>query len=344
MESNDIHNKLINEYRFPDDDNPLKIPLGVTESGEVIGEDFKNVSNLIISGVTGSGKTSFVLAIMVELMEVNSPDKVRFMIYDSKKVDYILGIESPFLFMPIIHDDDTLFKKLEWVSKMIDQRLADNCVQKEYPDIFLIIDDYYSCYSKCKTILEEIIVKNRKARVHCIIVSSIFTPKTISNELLSNIDNRVLFHVTEKANSVFLLGEAGAEQLAKPREVFYKRMGKMDKCEVIKTDENAFSYNSTKYGKDYYFIQDYNEIKHLEKDSESVYNGYDELFEDAGRLVIEKDKASIGYLQRMFRIGFNRAAIIMDQLFEAGVVGDELGTKPRNIIMTLEEFEQMIKN
>ena len=343
MESKDIHNKSINEYQYPDNDNPLKIPLGVTESGEVIGEDFKNVSNLIISGVTGSGKTSFVLAIMVELMEVNSPDKVRFMIYDSKKIDYNCGIESPFLLTPIIHDEDTLFEKLECLSKVIDQRLAENCLQKEYPDIFLIIDDYYSCYSKCKSIFEEIVAKNRKAKVHCIIVSSIFTKKTISSELLSNIDNRVLFHVTEKANSIFLLGEAGAEQLVKPREVLYKRMGKIDKCEVIKTDENAFAYNSTKYGKDYYFIHDFNEIKHLETDSESVYNGYDELFEDAGRLVIEKDKASIGYLQRMFRIGFNRATKIMEQLSEAGVVGAELGTKPRNIIMTLEEFEQMIK-
>ena len=71
--------------------------------------------------------------------------------------------------------------------------------------------------------------------------------------------------------------------------------------------------------------------------------GRDEYFEQAGRFIIEKDKASIGMLQRMFKIGFNRAARIMDQLAEAGVVGEEAGTKPREILMTLEEFERYIE-
>jgi S-DNA-T family DNA segregation ATPase FtsK/SpoIIIE len=71
-------------------------------------------------------------------------------------------------------------------------------------------------------------------------------------------------------------------------------------------------------------------------------NGRDEYFADSGRLIIEKDKASIGMLQRAFKIGFNRAARIMDQLAEAGVVGGEEGTKPRKILMTLDEFEQML--
>ncbi len=71
-------------------------------------------------------------------------------------------------------------------------------------------------------------------------------------------------------------------------------------------------------------------------------SGYDEYFADAGRLIIEKDKASIGMLQRAYKVGFNRAARIMDQLAEAGVVGPEGGTKPRKILMTAEEFEQFI--
>ena len=73
-------------------------------------------------------------------------------------------------------------------------------------------------------------------------------------------------------------------------------------------------------------------------------NGRDAYFIDAGRLIIDKDKASIGMLQRAFKIGFNRAARIMDQLCEAGIVGGEEGTKPRKILMTPEEFEQYIQN
>ena len=71
-------------------------------------------------------------------------------------------------------------------------------------------------------------------------------------------------------------------------------------------------------------------------------DGRDDYFERAGRFIIEKDKASIGMLQRMFKIGFNRAARIMDQLAEAGVVGDEEGTKPRKILITMEEFEELL--
>ncbi|MDE7427795.1 MAG: hypothetical protein K2N00_00750, partial [Lachnospiraceae bacterium] len=71
---------------------------------------------------------------------------------------------------------------------------------------------------------------------------------------------------------------------------------------------------------------------------------YDEYFAEAGRFIIEKDKASIGMLQRMFKIGFNRAARIMDQLADAGVVGEEEGTKPRRILMSAEEFEAYVKN
>jgi S-DNA-T family DNA segregation ATPase FtsK/SpoIIIE len=72
-------------------------------------------------------------------------------------------------------------------------------------------------------------------------------------------------------------------------------------------------------------------------------SGYDQYFADAGRFIIEKDKASIGMLQRVFKIGFNRAARIMDQLCEAGVVGEEEGTKPRKILMTAEAFEQLVE-
>ena len=73
-------------------------------------------------------------------------------------------------------------------------------------------------------------------------------------------------------------------------------------------------------------------------------SGRDELFAQAGRFLIEKKKATIGNLQRMFKIGFNRAARIMDQLYEAGVVGEEQGTKPREIIMTAEQFEELLRN
>ena len=72
-------------------------------------------------------------------------------------------------------------------------------------------------------------------------------------------------------------------------------------------------------------------------------NGNDDLFEKAARIIIEKDKASIGMLQRAFKIGFNRAARIMDQLAEAGVVGEEEGTKPRKILMSMEQFEQYVE-
>lgn len=83
-------------------------------------------------------------------------------------------------------------------------------------------------------------------------------------------------------------------------------------------------------------------MRRLRQRQQAAPNGRDEYFEQAGAFIIEKEKASIGMLQRMFKIGFNRAARIMDQLAEAGVVGEEEGTKPRKVLMTMEEFCQMM--
>ncbi len=226
------------------------------------------------------------------------------------------------------------------------------------PQLVIILDEVADLMMVAAADVEDSIVRlaqlARAAGIHLIIATQKPTVNVITGLIKANVPSRIAFSVSSGTDSRVILDMNGAEDLLGNGDMLYAPQNLSKPIRVqgafvsddevsavvdfLKNNNESAEYNSD--------IE--NQIQNSETGSGSVSisgepdNSRDALFAEAGRLVIENQKGSIGYLQRNFRIGFNRAARIMDQLAEAGVVGPEMGTKPREIRMSISEFEELL--
>ncbi len=233
---------------------------------------------------------------------------------------------------------------------------------RSMPQIIIIVDELADLMMVASHEVEDSICrlaqKARACGIHLIIATQRPSVDVITGLIKANIPSRIAFAVSSQVDSRTILDSVGAEKLLGKGDMLFFPQGFSKPVRVqgafVSDDEVArvtefiqAQYDSPVY--DTSIDNKINEVQYASNQtasasaSEADDNGRDEIFAEAGRFVIEKQKASIGVLQRVFKIGFNRGARIMDQLCEAGVVSDEDGKKPRNILMTMEEFERMIE-
>ena len=233
---------------------------------------------------------------------------------------------------------------------------------KKMPQIVIIVDELADLMMVCPGEVEESICRlaqlARAAGIHLIIATQRPSVDVITGLIKANMPSRVAFSVSSGVDSRTILDMNGAEKLlgkgdmlfypqgySKPARVqgaFVSDKEVSDVVDYLKNQSLGNVYNS--------YAEDIEEkIKNIGSSGGSSGSGSgggndrDEYFEEAARFIIDKDKASIGMLQRVLKIGFNRAARIMDQLCEYGVVGEEEGTKPRKVLMSMEQFEQLLE-
>ena len=233
---------------------------------------------------------------------------------------------------------------------------------KKMPQIVIIVDELADLMMVCPGEVEESICRlaqlARAAGIHLIIATQRPSVDVITGLIKANMPSRVAFSVSSGVDSRTILDMNGAEKLlgkgdmlfypqgySKPARVqgaFVSDKEVSDVVDYLKNQSLGNVYNI--------YAEDIEEkIKNIGSSGGSSGSGSgggndrDEYFEEAARFIIDKDKASIGMLQRVLKIGFNRAARIMDQLCEYGVVGEEEGTKPRKVLMSMEQFEQLLE-
>ena len=226
------------------------------------------------------------------------------------------------------------------------------------PQIVIIVDELADLMMVAPGEVEESICRlaqlARAAGIHLIIATQRPSVDVITGLIKANMPSRIAFSVSSGVDSRTILDMNGAEKLlgkgdmlfypqgySKPARVqgaFVSDKEVSDVVEFLKNQSLGNIYDSDLQDK----IASYSGSA-AGAGGASEGSERDQYFEEAGKFIIEKDKASIGMLQRVFKIGFNRAARIMDQLCEAGVVGEEEGTKPRKVLMSLEQFEQYIE-
>ena len=174
----------------------------------------------------------------------------------------------------------------------------------------------------------------------------------ITGLIKANMPSRVAFAVSSGVDSRTILDMNGAEKLLGKGDMLFYPQGYSKPVRVqgaFVSDEEVSAvvdFLKNQNIGNYYSSEIEDKLKDMGSSDGTATGGaaeYDEHFVEAGKFIIDKDKASIGMLQRVFKIGFNRAARIMDQLADAGVVGEEEGTKPRKVLMTMEEFEQLVE-
>lgn len=241
------------------------------------------------------------------------------------------------------------------------QKAGDPEAPQKLPQILIIVDELADLMMVSPGEVEESICRlaqlARACGIHLIIATQRPSVDVITGLIKANMPSRVAFAVSSGVDSRTILDMVGAEKLLGKGDMLFYPQGYPKPARI----QGAFVSDKevsdvVDFLKNQAIGNVYNEdieekIKNMDSGAGSAGSGgaadggseYDQYFADAGRFIIEKDKASIGMLQRVFKIGFNRAARIMDQLCEAGVVGEEEGTKPRKVLMTAEEFEQFVE-
>ncbi len=223
---------------------------------------------------------------------------------------------------------------------------------QKMPEIVIIIDELADLMMVAPGEVEDAICRlaqlARAAGIHLVIATQRPSVNVITGIIKANVPSRIAFSVSSGVDSRTIIDMNGAEKLLGKGDMLFFPSGYPKPVRVqgaFVSDEevsNVVDYLKQNMVEEVVYNEDITNVSSPTSETEKNNNDRDSLFEEAGRFVIEKDKGSIGMLQRYFKIGFNRAGRIMDQLAEVGVVGPEIGTKARKILMTEEEFENLL--
>lgn len=331
-----------------DADNSIKLPvyLGQVDNWEDIVVDLNKINSLLITGVSGCGKSTMLHNIIYNMIIRTDSTEHRLIIIDQSGVEFNIYNGIPHLLTSVITDISRTTGFLNWIifekehrTKMLNQKQKRNiddynelCDEK-IPYITVIFDGYFFENNDLNDIIYEIISSGRRVGINFIITTC--STKNIS-ELIEIIPAYACFKLTSKA------GLHGFNQ----KEIASLKLYEFIYLDQFHTDTIRLTVPDIEYDILVEKLDDMRvdtPVAGVDFREENDENVLDEYFVQAGQLVINKNKASIGQLQRFFKIGFNRAARILDQLFEAGVVGPEEGTKPRQVLMSMEQFEEYIE-
>ena len=368
---------LLESDAFKKHPSRLAFAVGKDIGGQVVVTDIAKMPHLLIAGATGSGKSVCINTIIMSIIYKADPEDVKLIMVDPKVVELSVYNGIPHLLIPVVTDPKKASGALNWaVAEMTDrykkfakygvrdlkgynakiesiQDIEDENKPKKMPQIVIIVDELADLMMVAPGEVEDAICRlaqlARAAGIHLVIATQRPSVNVITGLIKANVPSRIAFSVSSGVDSRTIIDMNGAEKLLgkgdmlfypagfpKPQRVqgAFVSDGEVQQVVDFLTEQGL----TAQYSVD--VENSMNQAPAAQASGPS--NSRDEYFEQAGRFIIEKEKASIGMLQRMFKIGFNRAARIMDQLAEAGVVGEEEGTKPRKVLMTMEEFEQIL--
>ncbi len=373
---------IIESEEFQKSSSKLFFAVGKDFTGKPIVSDIAKMKHLLVAGTTGSGKSVLIDSLIISILYKASPDEVKFIMVDTKGSELITYNGIPHLLIPVVTDLDIIGGVLNWTIAEMRNRFElfakfnvrdidsfnksliegeRTVINGDFPKkMYQLVVILEGLYDSKKSLLVEIkkslmILTERAhiAGIHLVFVTQRPSADIIGGEIKLNIPSRIAFSTSSSSDSRIILGVSSAEKLLGKGDMLYYPAGSSKVMRV----QGAFvsSQEIQKVidfinGKKSYIEEVGVHININARDvisvsgTDSIKETYDAYFADAGKFIIEKEKASIGMLQRMFKIGFNRAARIMDQLAEAGVVGGEEGTKPREILMTMEEFEKYLSS
>ncbi|MBR5800215.1 MAG: DNA translocase FtsK [Lachnospiraceae bacterium] len=371
---------LLETSDFKDFSSNLAFAVGKDIAGKVVVADIAKMPHMLIAGATGSGKSVCINTLIMSILYKAHPDDVKLIMIDPKVVELSVYNGIPHLLIPVVTDPKKAAAALHWgVAEMTDryQKFADYNVRdlKGYnqkvqelkdkgeadapaklPQIVIIVDELADLMMVAPGEVEESICRlaqlARACGIHLIIATQRPSVDVITGLIKANMPSRVAFSVSSGVDSRTILDMNGAEKLLGKGDMLFYPQGYSKPARV----QGAFVSDKevsdvVEYLKNQKLGNIYSEDiqqKIASIGTTSPASGgedgseRDQYFVDAAKFIIDKDKASIGMLQRVFKIGFNRAARIMDQLCEAGVVGEEEGTKPRKVLMSMEQFEQYV--
>lgn len=355
----------------------FSIAIGKDVRGNTLVQNMAQIPRLFIAGCSGSGKTAFIETLLTMMASSCSPEEVQYVIYSSKPSEYLTLQNIPHMSVPVTYDAMHYNRVLQWICREAYRRLSvfskvyakdlegyNRRSDKTYPHIFVVIDDYCELIrfgdSSVVETIRNLIDKGPHAGIHLVVATSTPSAKTLQKDILASFPCRACFAVASKVESRLVLDQNTTFGLEAPGEMVFKTFGSIQKCRATYMDEDAllkaasdikskykrsddaFSDNPPDPFVNGFDARSYGDSRALNKaDQEETESGYDEYLYPAVEAVLEAGSCSVSMLQRRVKLGYSRAACLVDQMEELGIVGPYEGAKPRSILIDRKGWEQI---
>ena len=371
---------VIGSEQFQDHDSKVAFAVGKDIGGNCIVGNIAKLPHLLIAGTTGSGKSVCTNSLIISLLYKASPEEVRLIMVDPKMVELGIYNGIPHLLIPVVTDPKKAAGALQWaVVEMMKRYRAFSEVgvrdlasynahaaktedMETMPQIVVVIDELADLMLVAAKEVEESICRvaqmGRAAGMHLIVATQRPSADVITGLMKANIPSRIAFAVASSLESRIILDNTGAEKLVGRGDMLYLPLGAGKPTRVqgcLITDEEVASVvefikrSGTAQYDESVLHQIEQNVAEKEKGSkgvggsapEDVDNTFDELLPSAIEVVVETGMASVSMLQRRLKLGYSRAARLVDQMEEKGVVGPFEGSKPRQVLITKEQWQEM---
>lgn len=360
--------EIIESDAFENLDSSVPLTLGKDISGNAIVSSIDKMPHLLIAGATGSGKSVCINGILMGILYKSAPEDVRLILIDPKVVE--LGIYNgiPHLLIPVVTDPKKAAFALAWAVDEMEKRykaFAETGVrdvsgynekmkvagEKTMPKIVIVVDELSDLMMVAAKEVEDYITRlaqmARAAGIHLILATQRPSVDVITGTIKANIPSRIAFSVSSSIDSRTILDMSGAEKLlGKGDMLFYpSSFPKPKRLQGAFVSDQEVE-NVLAFVKKHTDAAEYDEevLDTMEKKVQKSFTDEDPLLYDAVDIILTQEQASISFIQRKLKIGYARAARIVDQIEEMGIVGPNEGTKPRKLLMTKEQIENMKEN
>lgn len=363
--------EILESTEFQSFSSKTAFGVGKDIGGSVIIADIAKMPHLLIAGATGAGKSVCINTLITSILYKASPNEVKLILIDPKVVELSIYNGIPHLLIPVVTDPKKAAGALNWAVKQMLERYQlfseenvrnlkayNNAMTEKLefesilPNIVIIIDELSDLMMAAPKEVEDAIMRlaqmARAAGIHLIIATQRPSVDVITGVIKANIPSRLAFAVSSGVDSKTILDMVGAERLIGKGDMLFSPSGVPKPMRVQgafisdKEVENIVNFVKREKATEY----DEKIVEEITSASKIAAGGGgdegdEEFFEEAVESVVEKQKASVSMLQRQFRIGYNRAARLMETLENKGVVGPEEGSKPRKVLLTKMEYEAM---
>ncbi len=369
--------EVLSAPSFTEGKSVLTSALGKDIAGNLITFDVAKMPHLLVAGTTGSGKSVCINTILLSILYKASPEDVKLILIDPKAVEMDIYNGIPHLLVPVVTQPKKAAGTLQWACTEMDRRYdlmkntqvrnldAYNTYCETHPDyqpmprIVVVIDELADLMMVSSKEVEDCIcrlcAKARAAGIHLIVATQRPSADVVTGLIKANIPSKIAFTVDNSINSRIILDENGAEKLLGRGDMLYKPVGankplRVQGCFVSDSEvEKVVRYvKSNSLGSDYdqEAIQNIETLATQGNKSNNASDGdeggeFDDMLVTACECVIEAKMASTSLLQRKLKLGYARAARVMDQMEELGVVGPFEGAKPRHVLLTMDEFREL---
>ena len=374
---------IIGSSAFQTSKSKLSFAVGKDITGQPVVGNIARMPHMLIAGTTGSGKSVCINSILISLLYKSTPEEVRLIMVDPKMIELGVYNGIPHLLIPVVTDPKKAAGALNWaVTEMMrryklfsqvgtrdlkgyneemERVISEGGEGEKLPQVVIIIDELSDLMAVARSEVEEAIIRlaqmARAAGMHLIIATQRPSADVITGLMKTNIPSRIAFAVASGVDSRIILDQQGAEKLLGKGDMLYFPLGlqkpqRVQGCFVSDAEVEEVVAFVKQCGTVEY---DQEILDHIEKQAQQAEaaassgggldeEGEDEKFDEAVEIVLESGQASVSMLQRRLKLGYSRAARLVDEMEDRGIVGPFEGSKPRPVLITRQEWqERMIR-